>query len=259
MTLKNGTRGRQRDNLVWILTGVTLALTLLLRSANAQTPELKTAETKPVSNIYQAIYLNNTTQQNEANDVQTALRNMLPGMKIYYTPADGALLLRGTAEDIQLAQRMVADLDKTRKTYRLTYTITELDGSKRVDSQRFTLIMLPGGKAYLKQGSKVPIVTGSTETGGSVQNTQVQYLDVGLNIEASLEGSAEGLRLRSKVEQSALADEKSGLGAQDPVVRQRVIEGTSVLALGKPFMLGSLDMPGSTRHLEIEVVPELVK
>jgi len=184
---------------------------------------------------------------------------MLPGAKIYYAPASGALLLRGAPEDIQLAQKIIADLDKIRKTYRLTYTLTELDGNKRVDSQRFTLIMLPGGKAYLKQGSKVPIVTGSTETGGSVQNTQVQYLDVGLNIEASLEGSAEGLRLRSKVEQSALADEKSGLGAQDPVVRQRVIEGTSVLALGKPFLLGSLDMPGSTRHLEIEVVPELVK
>ena len=259
MKLKNDTHGRQRTNFVWILATVTLTVMLFIGRASAQATDSKPVETKAASDIYQTIYLSNATQQHEADEVQTSLRNMLPRAKIYYAPASGALLLRGTAEDIQLAQKIVADLDKVRKTYRLTYTTTESDGGKRIGSQRFTLVMLPGGKAYLKQGSKVPIMTGSTEAGSTVQNTQVQYLDVGLNIEASLEGSADGLRLRSKVEQSALADEKSGIGAQDPVVRQRVIEGTSVLALGKPIMLGSLDMPGSTQHLDIEIVAELVK
>ena len=257
--LKNRAAGRQRMNFVSMFVGITLTLMLLARCAGAQTADAKPAEVKADYGIYQTIYLTNATQQNDANDVQTSLRNMLPRAKIYYAPASGALLLRGTAEDIQLAQKIVADLDKVRKTYRLTYTITESDGGKHVGAQRFTLIEIPGGRAQLKQGSKVPIVTGSTESGSTVQNTQVQYLDVGLNIDASLEGSADGLRLHSKVEQSGVAEEKSVVGAQDPVVRQSVLEGTSVLVQGKPLMLGSLDVPGSTRHLEVEVVSEVVK
>jgi len=49
------------------------------------------------------------------------------------------------------------------------------------------------------------------------------------------------------------------VGAQDPIVRQTVMESTSFLTQGKPLMLGSVDIPGSTRHLDVEVVMELVK
>jgi hypothetical protein len=37
---------------------------------------------------------------------------------------------------------------------------------------------------------------------------------------------------------------------------RRVIQGTALLTIGKPVKLGALDMQGSTRHLEIEVVME---
>jgi hypothetical protein len=84
------------------------------------------------------------------------------------------------------------------------------------------------------------------------------YLDVGMNFDATLDEFANGVRLRSKVEQSSIAEEKSSVGAQDPIVRQTVMEGTSFLAPGKPLILGSLDIPGSTRHLDIEVVMEQI-
>jgi hypothetical protein len=88
----------------------------------------------------------------------------------------------------------------------------------------------------------------------------VQYLDVGLNIDATLDAYSDGLRLHTKVEQSSVvADEKSGMGTQDPVVRQTTLEGVSTLVQGKPVVLGALDMPGSTRRQEIEVISELVR
>jgi hypothetical protein len=65
-------------------------------------------------------------------------------------------------------------------------------------------------------------------------------------------------RNRSKVEQSSIAEEKSGVGAGDPIVRQTVIEGTAFLAVGKPLILGSIDISGSTRRLDIEVMMEQV-
>ncbi len=152
MTLKKDVHGRRGDNFVWML--VALTLMLFVQSGNAQTTEIKPAETKADSGIYQTIYLANATQQNDANDVQTSLRNMLPRAKIYYAPASGALLLRGSAEDLQLAQKIVADLDKTRKTYRLTYTITESDGGKHVGAQRFILIAIPGGRSDAQAGQQ---------------------------------------------------------------------------------------------------------
>jgi len=64
--------------------------------------------------------------------------------------------------------------------------------------------------------------------------------------------------LKSKVEQSGVGEQSTIAGVQEPVVRQTVLEGTSILTMGKPLMLGSVDVPGSTRHLDIEVMMELV-
>jgi hypothetical protein len=43
---------------------------------------------------------------------------------------------------------------------------------------------------------------------------------------------------------------------QEPVIRQTVLEGTSAMKAGKPLTLGSLDVEGTTRHIDIEVVAE---
>jgi hypothetical protein len=40
---------------------------------------------------------------------------------------------------------------------------------------------------------------------------------------------------------------------------QATLQSTALLTAGKPVMLGSLDVPGSTRHLDIEVVLEPVR
>ena len=143
------------------------------------------------------------------------------------------------------------------KTYRLTYTLTETDGGKRVETQHFAMIVVPGRKTVLKQGNRVPLVAGSVSTSGGAQ-TQVQYLDIGLNIDASIEESADGVKLNTQVEQSRIAEEKSGLGTQDPIVRQAKLEGTSILTAGKPLILGSMDILSAARRLDIEVVMEPV-
>ena len=144
------------------------------------------------------------------------------------------------------------------KTYRLTYTLTETEGGKRVGTQHFAMIVVSGRKTVLKQGNRVPLVTGSVSTSGGAQ-TQVQYLDIGLNIDASIEESADdGVKLNTAVEQSSIAEGKSGFGTQDPIVRQAKLEGTSILTAGKPLILGSMDIPSSARRLDIEVVMEPV-
>lgn len=240
-----------------VIVCIALALACGGRNAMAQT---KAADETTGQLIYQTLYLTNLTQQNDANELVSAMRNMLPNLKLYYVPSQSAISVRGTAEELALAQKIVTDMDKTKKIYRLTYTMTEKDNGKTIGVQRYSIVVASGSKTNFKQGSRVPINIGSTNSASENNNTDVTYLDIGQEIEASLDGYLDGARLRTKVVLSSIAEDKPLVGSQNPpVVRQTTLEGTSTLVQGKPLVLGSLDVPGSTRHQEVEVVSELVR
>jgi type II secretory pathway component GspD/PulD (secretin) len=238
------------------LAGVMLSAMLFAPNAGAQTQasEQKPAEAKQVPQFFETFYLINATQQQEMNDIQTDLRNMLPRAAIYGTMSQNAISLRGSEEDLERAKKILSELDRPRKAYRLTYTITETEDGKPTRTEHFSMVLVAGGRATLKQGGRAPIVTGKFDAGSVKTETQVQYVDVGLSIDASLDGE----HLRSKVEQTSLAGERLGAGEQDPMIQQTVLDGMSNLSTGKPIVLGTLDIPGTTRHEEIAVAAELV-
>lgn len=224
----------------------------VFQDAYAQTAPEKTND-RPL--VYKTLYLNNLTQQNDADQVISALRNMMPSAKLYYVPSQSAMTLRAYPEDLKLAEQIIAELDKTKKLYRLTYTLTDSDNGKTVGVQHFTLVVASGSKTDMKQGSRLPVSTAATN---SPADSSFTYLDIGQEIEASLDSYLEGVRLRTKVVQSSVADDKSAVGPQIPIIRQTTFEGTSTLLQGKPLVLGTIDVPGTTRHQQIEVVSELI-
>ncbi len=245
-----------------VILPVVLLLTLISAAPNArgQGPTAKPVDAKaPGTEINQTFFLRNVTQPNDLNEIQTDLRNMFPRLKVFGVPTKNALSVHGTPDEVAAAQRVIAELDVPRKIYRLTFTIAQFDGGKRTGSQSYTLIAANGRRTTFKQGSRVPIVTGSFDNDSGKTNTQVQYQDVGLTIDSNAEALGEGLSLNSRIEQTSLAEEKSGMGAQDPVLRQSMIDVASTLALGKPLVLGSLDAPGTTQKQEVSVVAELVR
>jgi type II secretory pathway component GspD/PulD (secretin) len=253
--------GRRKMRAVQVLVGATLALILFAPGAGAQTESAgsKMVETKPAPDAYQTFFLTNITQVSDLLDIQTDLRNMLPKARLYAMSPQNAISMRGTPDDIQLAQKMISELDRPRKTYRLTYTITETDNGKRAGTQSVVLIAALGQKTVFKQGSRVPIVTGTSDPERSTQNSQVQYVDVGVTIEATVEVYGDGVRLQTKIEQSSLAEDKSGAVPQDPVINQAVLTERSDMVLGKPLTLGLFGLPGTTRTQVIEVVAEAVR
>lgn len=242
---------------------VLLATGMCLPTARAQdqatTAPAKTSETKPAPEVYQTIFVSNATDQNSLNNLASALRTAIPRARIYVDTAQSAIAVRAVPEDVELAQRIVSDLDRPRKAYSLTYNITESESGQPKGTQKVMLITASGTRTVLKQGNRVPVVTSTSAPGDSGQSTQVQYIDVGLTIEATLDGQTGALALHSKIEQSSLATEQSSAGARDPDVLQTALDSVSTLMPGKPLLLGSLDIPGTTRHLEIEVVAEAVK
>ena len=234
---------------VLTMAGVGLAM---LTAAHAGAQE-QAKEQKPPDE-YQTLYLSNSTGQRDANDIQTDLRNMLPKARMYFVAPGNAISIRGSAEDIALAQKILADIDRPQKTYRLTYTIG--DGENGHAPQRFVVVVAQGNKTVVKQGTRVPIVTG-TYKDGAASSPEVQYMDVGINLDASLEGNGNGLRLKTKIEQTGVSEEKSSVGIQDPLIHQSVLEGESAVAPGTPIVLGSIDVGG--KRMEVSVVAEVVK
>lgn len=206
--------------------------------------------------VYRTFYLKNATGREAENDISTDLRNMLPSEKIYYAASENALSVKGSADDVATTEKILADIDRPQKTYRVNYTISSGD---ETGAQHFVLAVTPGSKTLSKQGKRVPILTGAYKEGdASSTNAQYQYVDIGLTIEASVNGFGEGMRLYSKIEQSSIADEKSNVGIQDPVIKQSVLESQSSFAAGKPLTIGSVDMPGGKR-MQVQATVELVQ
>ena len=77
-----------------------------------------------------------------------------------------------------------------------------------------------------------------------------------MNFSSTMQEMGTNGRLRLSVGQSSIAPETAGVALQSTIVRQTSLAGEATLAPGKPMMLGSVDIPGSTRHLDIEVLME---
>jgi len=164
--------------------------------------------------------------------------------------------------ETQLRNAGISTIEAASTTYRLSYTISELDGGKHVGTQHVSLTVNPDSRdSQVRLGSKVPIaVTSLSSTSNDTQkNMQYQYEDVGLNITAHVKEFATGVEVFSKLDQSSVGEVKDASVNNDPVIRQAMLQNTALLTVGKPVTLGSLDIPGSTRHLDIEVVLEVVR
>lgn len=74
----------------------------------------------------QTFYLTNAWQQNDLNDVQTALRNVLPDAKVYGVASQNAIVMRATPDELLLAQQLIEDLDKPRPEVVVDFAVLEV-------------------------------------------------------------------------------------------------------------------------------------
>lgn len=275
MTLKQARHLSTQTLLALALTLFPLTLATHAQSADAKpaADDQPASESKPVNPCLaesrgptetRTFYLANATQQSDANEIMVAMRNMsfCPSVRIYLVASQEAIMMRGSADELALAEKIIHDLDRPRKTYRLDYTITEIDDKKPTGTQHYSMAVTADKNTSMKEGTKIPVATGSYSDGttpSSGTQTQFTYLDIGMSFDASIAELANGVRLKYKVEQSSLGTPVTIEGVTEPVIRQSVLDSSTVLTLDKPVMLGSIDVPDSTRHLDIAVVLEQVK
>jgi general secretion pathway protein D len=104
----------------------------------------------------QTFYLSNSAQQNDLNDIQTALRNVLANAKLYGVPSQNAIVMRATPDELLLAQKLVNDLDKARPEVVVDVAVLEV----RRDKLRQIGLQLP-------QSIGITITTPSTTSTSS--------------------------------------------------------------------------------------------
>jgi len=254
------------------LAGLTLTLALT-SAATAQTPafDIHTddcskapnrtiqADCSVAQSVQRTIYLQNISTQNEANEILVAVRNIAdPAVKVYLVASHNAIVTYTYPQEFAKIEALIHELDKPHTVYRLSFTLTETEAGKHVSTRHFSLVALEGQRSTLKQGSKVPVVTGTYDIASSTAQRQNTYLDVGMAFDVTLSGVGDKLTLKSKVEQSAVAPEKSATVPIDTIISQSVIEGVSAVSPGKPLDLGTMEVPNSTRQIEIQVTVEPV-
>ena len=106
----------------------------------------------------QTFYLTNASQQNDANEILTAIRNLLdPSTKIYLVPSQNAIVMRATPDQLLLAQKLLNDLDRARPEVVVDVAILEVNR----DKMRKLGLTLP------QQVSITPQATPGTTTGSS--------------------------------------------------------------------------------------------
>jgi general secretion pathway protein D len=274
----------------------------------------------------QTFYLANAWQTNDVNDVQTAIRNVLgTNIKVYAVPSQNAIVVRGTPDELLLAQKLVDDLDKPRaevvvdiailevsknwertlgiswpssvgialqpptssststtgtggttgttgttSTTGSTPTLYDLNHLKATDfavtigSAQANLLLTDSNtkildnprirctdqqKATMKIGTRIPIATGSYQTGAataavsSLVNTQFQYIDVGVNIEMTPTIHFDrDVTLKIKIEDSSEDGNVTISGVTEPIIAQKTSEQVIRLREGEASVLsGMLD------------------
>lgn len=277
----------------------------------------------------QTFYLTNVSQQNDFTDIQTALRNMFQtGAKIYGVASENAIIMRGTPDELLLAQKLIDDLDKAKPEVLVDVAVLEvsrnyernigiqlpqtatvgfqasnfnqnasntsgttsttgttstgttgtnsgsgltLNSLAHLNGTNFAVTIgqaqanllltdtntkilqnpriraSDGQEASMKIGERIPIATGSFQTGAataivsSLVNTQFQYQDIGVNIKIKPTVHYDrDVTLKLTIEVSSTNGNSNIGGISEPIITQRTVDQTIRLKEGEANILGGI-------------------
>src|SRR5437016_4872266 len=115
--------------------------------------------------VIKTFYLANLSQPTELQDVVNAMRQILEIQRIQPLPAEGAIVIRGTPDQIALAEKLVGDLDKAKPEVVVEVAVMQVSREKMR-----TLGINPPTTATVSLQSNVN--TTNTNTNQNNQNNQ---------------------------------------------------------------------------------------
>jgi general secretion pathway protein D len=255
------------------------------------------------TNVMTTFYLQNAATPNELQEAATSLKTMLDISRIQLSPAERAITVRGTPDQMVLARKLLDNIDKPKPEVMIEVVVLEVGRTKlqtlglnpptstsvslqpsgtsgsssagggfslnqlahinandlsvsvptvtlsalMSDSnskviQRPELRAIDSQKATLNIGDRIPIATGSYQSGlSNGVNTQFQYIDVGVNIGITPYVHANNdVTLQMSLEISSVTGEQTVDGVTEPTIGQRRIEHSARLADGEVNLIGGI-------------------
>ena len=162
----------------------------------------------------QTFYLTNVSQQNDANEILVALRNLLdPSVKIYLVASQNAIVLRATTDELLLAEKLINDLDRTRPEVVVDVAVLEVSR----DKIRNLGITLPTSFGLTPQVStSTTSTTGTTTSTGTTTGTNTAGLT--LNTLANINATDFAVSVSGGTVNALLSDSDTRI-LQNPRIR----------------------------------------
>ncbi len=161
----------------------------------------------------QTFYLTNASQQADATEVLTAIRNLLdPTVKVYLVPSQNAIVMRATPDQLLLAQKLMNDLDRAKPEVVVDVAVLQVNR----DKVRNLGITLPQSIGLTPQVANSTAASSTPSTGNGV--TPNTSTNLTLNNLAHLNSNNFGVTISGGTLNALLTDSDTRV-LQNPKVR----------------------------------------
>ena len=168
-------------------------------------------------NVLKTFYLSNLSQPTELQDVVNAMRTILEVSRIQQLPSQGAIVVRGTPDQVALAQKLVDDLDKAKPEVLIDVAVMEVSR----DKMKQLGISPPTNVSVALQpnvSTTTTPTTGTTGTTGTTTNGTTNPNSVSLNTLDYLNATDFQVTIPAASATALLSDSTSKI-VQNPQIR----------------------------------------
>jgi len=229
--------------------------------AAEQTPEgaryFKTHCDMP-SCVQKVLHFSNVSQPTDLQDVTNAMRTMAEISRIQQVPAARIIIIEGTAEQVAMAEKLTAEIDKDLSKfgglgYRIELKVQESASDQKVHTRLYSFLTEPREIARVSAGRQAPPRGPNEPLPESNQaSDSANVRNVDCRVLAENERTVE-----LNVELTALSDgERESGAANSPFVR---IRQHVTVELDKPTTISKVDDPDGNRTFTIEVTATRIK
>ncbi len=192
----------------------------------------------------ETFYLHNVAQQNDFTEIQTVLRNVFSqGARINGVASDNAIVMRATPDELMLAKRLIANLDKPKPEVVIDVAVLEVSR----DVLHNIGIQLPQTASINFQPSNANLSSSSSSSSStSTNSTSTTTSSITLNNLAHLNSTNFAVTIGQAAVNLLLTDTRSRI-IQNPQIRAS--DGQeATLKIGEriPIATGSYSAPGVT-------------
>jgi len=164
-------------------------------------------------NVIKTFYLSNLSQPTELQDVVNAMRTILEVSRIQQLPSQGAIVVRGTPDQVALAQKLVDDLDKAKPEVMIEIAVMQVSRDKS-----HTLGINPPTSVSVQLQPNISTTGTTTTTTTTTSSTSTTSNGISLNTIANLNATDFQVTIPQATATALMADNDTKV-IQNPQIR----------------------------------------